>query len=82
EVAAAGQGLLAGSNGAIVEQQHVVVSVSIHTLTRTIIRAAQLNLAASKDIYAESIGTLVIIAQQIGHNISPFDGLILRTIEG
>ncbi len=64
--------------GAVVEQCHVVVSIVVHTMTRTVIKASQLNLPPHAAIYSECISTICTLAQQIGHRIMPFDSLILR----
>jgi hypothetical protein len=71
---------------AVVEQAHVIVSIMVHTLSRTIYLNAelanQLGITPNCGVFTESIATLGILAQQLGRRILPFDSLILRSIEG
>lgn len=73
--------LCAVSTGTVVEQCHVIVSIVVHTLSRTIIRTQPLKLPEHHDIFAETIATLSVLAQQVGHRILPFDSLIMRCFD-
>lgn len=66
----------------MVEQCHVVASIIVHTMTRTILKASQMNIPPHSTIFVECLSTLCTLAQQIGHRILPFDNLIMRSIEG
>ena len=73
--------LISVSTSTVQEQCHVIVSVVVHSLCRTVCLCHTLNIPYSHSVYSESIATLGILAQQIGARILPFDSLILRSIE-
>ena len=73
--------LISVSTGAVVEQCHVIVSAVVHALCRTVQLSSQLSISPTHDVYIESIATLGILAQQIGHRILPFDSVIMRSID-
>jgi hypothetical protein len=73
--------LIAVSTASVVEQCHVIVSCVVHALCRTVQLCAQLSVPSTHEVYHESIATLGVLAQQIGHRILPFDSLIMRSIE-
>jgi len=73
--------LISVSTSTVQEQCHVIVSVVVHTLCRTVCLCNTLSIPHSHSVYTECIATLAILAQQIGSRILPFDSLILRSIE-
>jgi len=73
--------LISVSTSTVQEQCHVIVSVVVHTLCRTVCLCNTLNISHAHSVYTESIATLAILAQQIGTRILPFDSLIMRSIE-
>lgn len=68
-----------GSKGALVEQCHVVVSLTVHTICRTIVRAA--SGSQSVELLNECTKTINVLGRQIGHRILPFENLIIQTFE-
>jgi hypothetical protein len=73
--------LISVSTGTVVEQCHVIVSCIVHALCRTVQLSGQLSIPPNHEVYSESIATLGVLAQQIGHRILPFDSMITRSID-
>jgi hypothetical protein len=70
------------ARGAVVEQSLVVVSRTVHCLTRTVIVAYEGGAPPQSLIYDECITTLCALGNQMGPRFITFDSLISRSIEG
>ena len=69
------------ARGATVEQSLIVVSRTVHCLTRTVTIAYENKVPPRCTLYDECISTLCALGHQMGPRFVTFDGLITRSCE-